>query len=319
MIIDVLSLFPDIFASFLSQSLLAKALAKGLLAVNLHDIRAHAHDRRGTADDRPYGGGPGMVMKPEPLAEALDEAIAQARARGQDPPLVINLTPSGKLLTQDLAKSLAEKPRLALICGRYEGVDQRVLDLYADMDLSIGDYVLSGGEVPAMVVIEAVSRLLPGFMGHEESTLEESHGYGLLEHPLYTRPRLWRGLAVPDALLSGDHAQVAAYRLAEAVARTRAVRPELLERPDLLDRIAEVLERPGAPLEGKRCKAKRGKRPRGSPSGSPGSDRASSESASRQGALNNGGPSASSASQAPSSGETPDGEAAKGGPPKGGL
>ena len=248
MIIDVLTLFPDIFSSFLSQSLLAKALAKSLLTVNLRDIRAHAHDRHGTADDRPYGGGPGMVLKPEPLAEALDELLSNAPSR----PLVINLTPSGQLFNQGLARSLAERDHLALICGRYEGIDQRALDLYADLDLSIGDYVLSGGEVPAMVVIEAVARLIPGFMGHEDSTLEESHGYGLLEHPLYTRPRVWRGMAVPDILLSGNHAQVAAFRLAEAVAKTRSVRPELLEKPDLLDRLAEVLERPGAPLQGKR-------------------------------------------------------------------
>lgn len=245
MIIDILTIFPEIFTSFLSQALLAKALAKGLLAVSIHDIRARAHDRRGTVDDRPYGGGPGMVMKPEPLAETLDGILASAPSR----PLIVNLTPSGRLLDQDLVKELWRRGDLALICGRYEGVDQRVLDLYADMDVSIGDYVLSGGEVAAMVVVEAVSRLIPGFMGKEGSFLEESHGYGLLEHPLYTRPRVWRDLAVPDILLKGDHQQVAAYRLAEAVAKTRARRPELLEKPDLMDRLAEVLERPGAPLE----------------------------------------------------------------------
>jgi tRNA (guanine37-N1)-methyltransferase len=247
-IVDVLTLFPEIFDSFLSQSLLAKALAKNLLTVNILDIRAHAKGPHRTADDRPYGGGPGMVLKPEPLAGALDALLGSAKDR----PLIINLTPSGRLFTQDLARELSEKSRLALICGRYEGIDQRALDLYADLHLSIGDYVLSGGEVPAMVVIEAVARLIPGFMGREDSPLEESHGYGLLEHPIYTRPRVWRGLSVPKVLLSGDHAQIAAFRLAESVDRTRKTRPELLERADLPERLAKVLERPGAPLEGKR-------------------------------------------------------------------
>jgi tRNA (guanine37-N1)-methyltransferase len=246
-ILDVLTLFPEILHSFLSQSILAKALKKGLLAVNLVNIRDFAHDRHRTADDRPYGGGPGMVLKPDPLGEALDSQLAQPGPR----PLVVNLTPSGRLLNQDLVKELSASPRLVLICGRYEGVDQRVLDLYADLDLSIGDYVLNGGEVPAMVLIEALARLIPGFLGDEESSLEESHSYGLLEHPLYTRPSVWRGRAVPSILLSGNHAQVAAYRLSEAVARTRAVRPELLERPDLLDRLSGVLSRPGAPLQGR--------------------------------------------------------------------
>jgi tRNA (guanine37-N1)-methyltransferase len=266
MIIDVLTLFPEILRSFLSQSLMAKALAKGLLAVNLVDIRAFASGRHRQADDRPYGGGPGMVLKPEPLAAALDSVLAGAPER----PLVINLTPSGRRLDQDLVRGLSGRGRLVLICGRYEGIDQRVLDLYAGLDLSIGDYVLNGGEVPAMVLVEALARLIPGFLGHGDSCLEESHGYGLLEHPLYTRPRLWRGLAVPAALMSGDHAQVAAFRLAGAVERTRALRPDLLERPDLEDRLAAVLERPGSPLAPKVPKAPKPPRPRKSRVQAPG-------------------------------------------------
>jgi tRNA (guanine37-N1)-methyltransferase len=252
--IDVLALFPEILRSFLSQSLLAKALSKGLLAVNLIDVRSYASDRHRTADGRPYGGGPGMVMRPEPLAAALDDLLGGCPER----PLIINLTPSGRRLDDALARELAGRRRLALVCGRYEGIDQRVLDLYVDLDLSIGDYVLSGGEVPAMVVIEAVARLVPGYLGDAESAAEESHGFGLLEHPLYTRPRVWRGLEVPKVLLSGDHAQVAAYRLAESVARTRAVRPELLERPEAVERLIEVLGRPGSALSGRG----RGRRPK---------------------------------------------------------
>jgi tRNA (guanine37-N1)-methyltransferase len=244
MIFDVVTLFPEIFASFLGQSLLAKALTKGLLTVNIVNIRNFTHDRHQTADDRPYGGGPGMVLKPEPVAEALDQLLDQ----GGPKPLIINLTPSGKLLNQGLIKTLSTQERLTLICGRYEGIDQRVLDIYVDMELSIGDYVVNGGEVPAMVLIEALARTVPGFLGSDQSIVEESHSHGLLEHPVYTRPPVFRNLAVPSILLSGNHAQVAAFRLAEAVAKTRAVRPELLERPELVDETASVLGRPGAPL-----------------------------------------------------------------------
>ncbi|MDR0355552.1 MAG: tRNA (guanosine(37)-N1)-methyltransferase TrmD [Deltaproteobacteria bacterium] len=247
MIFEILTLFPDIFSSFLAESLIAKALGKKLIQVELVNIRDFADDRRRTADDRPFGGGPGMVLKPQPLALALDSRLNSPGPK----PLVVNLTPSGRLLDQNLVRSLAQNERIILICGRYEGVDQRVIDLYADMELSIGDYVLNGGEVPAMVVIEAVSRLTPGFMGKTQSLLDESHSYGLLEAPVYTRPRLFRGMDVPEQLLSGHHAQIAAFRLAEAVAKTREVRPELLDRPGLVEETARAFNRIDSPLKAK--------------------------------------------------------------------
>jgi tRNA (guanine37-N1)-methyltransferase len=244
MIFDVLTIFPGLFASFLAESLLAKALAKGLLTVNLIDLRDFTSDPHRTVDDRPYGGGPGMVMKPEPLALALESRLKAS----QEPARVIYLTPAGHTLTQKKLRQLATLPKIALVCGRYEGMDQRFLDLMVDEELSIGDYVLNGGEVPAMVVIEAVARLLPGFLGQGESLIEESHSHGLLEHPHYTRPPVFRGLAVPQILLSGHHAQVAAYRLGESMAKTRRVRPDLLARPELEAETVAVLGRPGAPL-----------------------------------------------------------------------
>ncbi|MDR2422696.1 MAG: tRNA (guanosine(37)-N1)-methyltransferase TrmD [Deltaproteobacteria bacterium] len=247
MIFDVVTIFPGLFTSFLAESLLAKALAKGLLAVNLVNPRDFAFDRHRTVDDRPYGGGPGMVMMAEPLALALESRLAPDEA----PPKVVYLTPSGRAFDQKKAQELAKLPRLALVCGRYEGVDQRFVDLFVDEEISIGDYVLSGGEVPAMVVVETVARLLPGFLGQAESLAEESHSYGLLEHPHYTRPPEFRGLKVPKILLSGHHAQVAAYRLAEAIAKTRAVRPDLLSRPGQAEETLAALNRPGSPLAAK--------------------------------------------------------------------
>ncbi|MDR2140184.1 MAG: tRNA (guanosine(37)-N1)-methyltransferase TrmD [Deltaproteobacteria bacterium] len=248
MIFEVLSIFPGLFASFLAESLLAKAQAKGLLTVNLIDIRDFTSDPHRTVDDRPYGGGPGMVLKPEPVTLALESLLMP----GEEPPRVIYLTPSGTLFNQKMARELSELPRLALVCGRYEGLDQRFIDLFVDQEISIGDYVVNGGEVPAMVVIEAVARLLPGFLGQNESLVEESHSHGLLEHPHYTRPPVFRGRAVPKILLSGHHAQIAAYRLAEALAKTKDSRPDLWSRPELLEETVAALSRPGAALAGKK-------------------------------------------------------------------
>jgi tRNA (guanine37-N1)-methyltransferase len=242
---DILTLFPALFASFLSESLMAKGLAKGLLSVNLVDVRNFCFDRHRSADDRPFGGGPGMVLKPEPLALAI-ESLKDGPGPG---PRVIHLTPSGRLLNQAVVRELASRERLALICGRYEGVDQRVLDLYADEEISIGDYVVNGGEVPAMALMEALARLIPGFLGREESSIDDSHGLGLLEGPCYTRPRVWRGRTVPAILLSGHHAQVATYRLAENFAKTKASRPELLDEANLIEAAAEFYRRPGSPLK----------------------------------------------------------------------
>jgi tRNA (guanine37-N1)-methyltransferase len=235
--IDAVSIFPD-YLSPLSLSLAGKAQASGLLEVHVHDLRRWTHDRHRTVDDTPYGGGAGMVMKPEPWGEALDEISA---ADAGDPLLLVP-TPSGERLTQPMAEELSRETWLVFACGRYEGIDQRVMDHYRGRmrvrEVSIGDYVLNGGEVAALVVVEAVVRLLPGFMGNPESLAEESHGGdGLLEYPVYTKPPSWRGLDVPEVLLSGHHGQVARWRRDQALRRTAERRPDLLARmpEDALD------------------------------------------------------------------------------------
>jgi tRNA (guanine37-N1)-methyltransferase len=235
--IDVVSIFPD-YLSPLNLSLTGKAQASGLLEVQVHDLRRWTHDRHRTVDDTPYGGGAGMVMKPEPWGEALDEISAT----GAGDPLLLVPTPSGQLLTQPMAEELSREPWLVFACGRYEGIDQRVMDHYRGRmrvrEVSIGDYVLNGGEVAALVVVEAVVRLLPGFMGNPESLAEESHGGdGLLEYPVYTKPPSWRGLDVPEVLSSGHHGQIARWRRDQALRRTAERRPELIARmsEDTLD------------------------------------------------------------------------------------
>jgi tRNA (guanine-N1)-methyltransferase len=228
MIIDVISIFPDLFNSFLSESLMAKALEKKLLQVRLTSPRDFTADRHRTVDDRPYGGGPGMVLKPEPMVAAI-EALSKSRPK----PWRIYLSPSGTRLNQAKVMDLSEKKRLLLICGRYEGLDQRVIDLVVDEEISIGDYVVNGGEVPAMALIEAVARLQPGFMGRQESADEESHQSGLLEYPHYTRPPDFRGLTVPEVLLGGNHKEVAEWRLKASLRKTLEERPELLAKADL--------------------------------------------------------------------------------------
>ncbi len=222
--VDVVSIFPDYLAP-LELSLAGKARAAGLLDLRVHDLRDWTHDRHRTVDDTPYGGGAGMVMKPEPWGEALDEILA-------DGSTLVVPTPSGEPFSQSLARDLAARDHLVLACGRYEGIDQRVMDHYAERvevrEISIGDYVLNGGEVAALVVVEAVARLLPGFMGNAESLTEESHEAGLLEYPVYTKPASWRGHDVPPVLLSGDHAAIATWRRHQALQRTAERRPDLL-------------------------------------------------------------------------------------------
>ena len=240
--VDVVSIFPDYLAP-LELSLAGRARDRGLLDVHVHDLRRWTHDRHRTVDDTPYGGGAGMVMKPEPWGEALDELLAPGAT------LVVP-TPGGERFTQEVARELAGRPHLVLACGRYEGIDQRAPDHYAAThevrELSIGDYVLNGGEAAALVVVEAVARLLPGFMGNAASLVEESHEAGLLEYPSYTKPAVWRGHDVPPVLLSGDHAAIAAWRHRESVRRTVTRRPDLLP-PSVLPDGQEV--RPAVPAD----------------------------------------------------------------------
>lgn len=221
--IDVVTIFPEFFAGPLDASLLGKARAVGRLAVTVHDLRRWAPDRHRTVDAEPYGGGAGMVMKPEPFVDAVEARYGSIAAR----PRTVVLTPRGRRLDQPLVAELARESALLLLCGRYEGIDERVHDLLATDEVSIGDYVLAGGEVAACVLIEAVARLVPGVVGNAESVETESFADGLLEHPQYTRPAVYRGLEVPPVLRSGDHGAVAAWRREQAAARTRRLRPDL--------------------------------------------------------------------------------------------
>jgi len=225
--IDVVTIFPAFF-DVLEVSLLGRARGAGLLDVRVHDLRDHTRDRHRTVDDTPYGGGAGMVMKPEPWGEALDEIARDAGAA----PVFVFPTPAGTPFTQAMARELSTADHLVFGCGRYEGVDERVFAYAATLGevrlVSLGDYVLNGGEVAAMAMIEAIGRLVPGVVGNPESLVEESHETGLLEYPSYTKPATWRGLDVPEVLLSGHHGNVAAWRHAQQVARTRARRPDLL-------------------------------------------------------------------------------------------
>jgi tRNA (guanine37-N1)-methyltransferase len=247
--IDVVTIFPEYLAP-LELSLPGKARDRGLLDLHVHDLRDWAHDRHRTVDDTPYGGGAGMVMKPEPWGEALD-AVAGGRAEPR--PTLVVPTPSGVPFTQSMAEDLATREHLVFACGRYEGIDQRVLDHAATRmevrEISLGDYVLNGGEVAALVIIEAVARLLPGFMGNAESLVEESHQGGLLEYPVYTKPAEWRGLEVPGVLLSGDHGRIAAWRHDQAVRRTAERRPDLRHPAELLDDLEFRLVEPADAAE----------------------------------------------------------------------
>ena len=223
--IDVLTLFPGMFGGFLNEGLLRLACARGLAEIRLWDIRAYAENKHAKVDDRPYGGGPGMVMTPQPVFDAADAAEDDAPTAARR----ILLTPQGRPFAQALARELAAEPRLLLICGRYEGFDERIRLGIGAEEISIGDYVLAGGEVPAMVLIESVIRLLPGAVGDPDSTREESFEGDALDYPQYTRPPVFRGMAVPEVLLSGDHERVRQWRAEQARLRTRRRRPDLVE------------------------------------------------------------------------------------------
>ncbi len=222
---DIFTLFPAMFQGPLSESILKRAQEQGLLSIALHNMRDATTDRHHVVDDYPYGGGAGMVMKPDPI-------FASVEAVHLGGPIIL-LSPQGRLFTQQIARELSNEPRITLICGHYEGVDERVRQHLATDEISIGDFVLTGGELAAMMIVDAVSRLLPGVLGGEESTLEESHSSGLLEYPHYTRPPEYRGWRVPDVLLSGNHAEIAQWRRKESIRRTRERRPDLFAKLDL--------------------------------------------------------------------------------------
>lgn len=227
---DVLTLFPEIFSGYLTQSLLKLAIERGLVRIELHNIRDWTHDKHHCVDDRPFGGGPGMVIKPEPVVEAVEAVQQQAEPAGR----VVLLTPQGRPLDQRVVEELAAHERLLLVCGRYEGFDQRISDILQPEEISIGDFVINGGEVAAMVVVDAVIRLVPGVLGDEDSGRFDSFSTGnrLLEFAQYTRPREYRGHEVPEILFSGDHEKIAAWREQSSRKRTQQRRPDLLPEQD---------------------------------------------------------------------------------------
>jgi tRNA (guanine37-N1)-methyltransferase len=229
--LDILTLFPEMFVGPLDQSIIKRARESGVLSITVHNIRDWAEGRHRVCDDYPFGGGPGMVMKPEPLVAAIDAVAVMDQRRGP----VVLLTPQGHVLTQALVRDFAAEERLTLVCGHYEGVDERVVEEAITHEVSIGDYILSGGEPAAWVLLDAVARLVPGVVGSGESLVEESHGAGLLEYPQYTRPADFRGRRVPDILLSGHHAEIARWRRQQRLLRTARRRPDLLPFAEITD------------------------------------------------------------------------------------
>ena len=230
--IDILCLFPEMLLSPLNQSMVKRASERGLVHIAIHNIRDYTHDKHHTVDDSPYGGGPGMMLRPEPVFEAA-ETIRQQLGISEMPTVL--LTPQGRLFSQSVAQELALYPHLMLICGHYEGLDERVCDHLITDEISIGDYVLSGGELPALVVVDAIVRLIPGVLGSQDSARSDSHSNGLLKYPQYTRPQVYRGWSVPPVLLSGNHGEVAQWRRCQAILRTAKRRPDLLKKANLCD------------------------------------------------------------------------------------
>jgi len=244
---DILTLFPGLFESVFRESIVKRAVDAGLVSIAIHNIRDYAQDKHHVTDDAPYGGGGGMVMKVEPIILALEdilgaELIARQKQTGEIQVPIILLTPAGHLFNQEMAREFERYGHIVLICGRYEGVDERICELAVTHEVSIVDYVLSGGEIPAMVIVEAVTRLVPGVLGDMRALIEDSHASGLLEYPHYTRPAEFRGLQVPEVLLSGDHAKVARRRRQQALRRTWERRPDLLKRAKLSEEDRRFLE-----------------------------------------------------------------------------
>jgi len=238
---DILSLFPSLFDSVFSESIVKRAREHGLVDIRVHNTRDYAHDKHHVTDDMPYGGGGGMVMKVEPIVLALEDVVGRPLPEGLEDgaPIVALMTPGGEVFDQRMSREFEKAGHIVLVCGRYEGVDERVGALATTREVSIGDYVLSGGEIPAMVIVEAVTRLVPGVLGDMRAVVEDSHSSGLLEYPQYTRPAEFRGLVVPEVLLSGDHARIARWRRERALERTAQRRPDMLDRASLsrIDRL----------------------------------------------------------------------------------
>ena len=241
--IDILTLFPQLFEQPFKTGIFQRAIDNGLVEVNIYNIRDYTHDKHNVTDDYPYGGGAGMVLKPEPIFEAVEHIQTELDVK-EEKPAIILLTPQGRPFSQAIARELSDKKHLILICGHYEGVDERVHEHLATDAISIGDYVLSGGEPAALVVVDAVTRLIPGVLGSEESIKDDSHSNGLLEYPQYTRPAIFREWQVPDVLLSGNHARIAEWRRRQSILRTLKRRPELFDKSDLNAKERQLTEQP---------------------------------------------------------------------------
>ncbi len=244
---EVFTLLPEVFPSYLETSILKRARERNLITVNVHNIRDYTHDKHHTTDDTPYGGGGGMVMKPEPVFEAIETVLGIAAPLSTPEPAsnipIILLTPQGRVFNQTIAKELSQYKKIALLCGRYEGIDERIRENLVTDQISIGDYVLTGGEIPALIVIDAVARLLPDVLGDPTGAEDDSHAMGLLEYPHYTRPPEFRGNKVPDVLLSGDHAKIDKWRREQALERTFRKRPDMLEKADLSKEDLKFIEK----------------------------------------------------------------------------
>lgn len=234
---EVFTLLPEVFPPYLESSIIQRARQRGLVSVNVHNIRDYTHDKHHMTDDTPYGGGGGMVMKPEPVFEAIETVLEldPHRTPSELAPPIIMLTPQGRVFTQAIAEELSHYGKIALLCGRYEGMDERIREHLVTDEISIGDYVLTGGELPALILIDAVSRLIPGVLGDPTGAEDDSHATGLLEYPHYTRPPEFRGWKVPEILLSGDHGKIEKWRRIQAILRTRTRRPDMLEHADLTE------------------------------------------------------------------------------------
>ena len=248
---EVFTLLPEVFPPYLHTSILNRARQRGLIDVRVHNIREYTHDKHHTTDDTPYGGGGGMVMKPEPVFEAVESILGLETLQAQPVTVpVILLTPQGRVFTQRVAEEFSRYERIALICGRYEGVDERVREHLVTDEISIGDYVLTGGELPALMIIDAVSRLIPGVLGDPTGAEDDSHSMGLLEYPHYTKPPKFRGWKIPDVLASGNHAKIDEWRREQAITRTFHKRPDMLEKAELTEKDKKFVKHLTSKFEG---------------------------------------------------------------------